>query len=399
MPYVAPYIDPVAGFVIPSYADIIADMVAQYLTVYPQVVFLGISTPKYQELSIFALKQYDTNLASQLAYNARSPATAVGADLDSVVKLNGLTRKAAGYSTAPLTVTGVGGTTITNGTVTDTQGYVWALPSPVTIPMGGSLVVTATCLTVGAINAAAGAISTISGGSTAGWLGASNPSAAAPGQPVETDSQLRGRQAISVALPSSTRLAGTIAGIAAVENVTRYLVHENATGSTDADGTPAHSISAVVEGGADLDVATAIYDNKGIGAYTNPGTGGYPVTVDVTDPTTGVITAIGFARPDYVPIYVTMVIHGLTGFSSAVTAAVKAALVAYLNNLQIGETLTFSSLYAVAQSVMPNINLPQFSVTSLFTGTAPAPTGVVDIPMEYHQVVQGISTNVVVTAS
>jgi hypothetical protein len=360
--YVAPYISPTAGLVIPTYASILADLISQYLSIYPQVVYLNPTQAKYQELSIISLKIFDSMLASQLAYNARSPLTAVGSDLDSIVKLNGLARKAAGYSIAPETITGISGTVITNGMVTDTSGNIWALPVSVTIPSGGSVTVSIECQTPGAIQAAAGAINIISGGATAGWTGATNPSAAVVGLPVETDSQLRARQSLSVAAPSSTRLAGTLAGIAAVPDVTRYntgtlsadgttLSIENPTGAVDSFGNPAHSVSMVVEGGTDIDVATAIFANRGIGPYTNPNATNNPTgtrSIPVTDPNTGNVTLIGFQRPDYVPIFVTMQIHGLAGYTTAVLASVHDAIVLYLNSLQIGETLTFSSLYSVA---------------------------------------------------
>ncbi len=411
--YLAPYIDPNAGLVIPSYASILADLISGYQAIYPQVVYLGTATANYQDISIFALKVYDTDLGSQLAYNARSPLTAVGSDLDSVVKMNGLARNAASYSTAPETVTGVPGTVITNGLVTDTQGNVWALPVSVTIPSGGSVVVSVQCQTSGAVQAAPGAINTISGGATAGWTGATNPSAALPGLPVEADSQLRARQSFSVAAPSLTRLAATLAAIGAVSGVTRYAVGsptpgsegssiENPTGATDTWGNPPHSVSMVVEGGTDLAVATAIFQKRGIGPYTNPNATNNPTgtrSISVTDPNTGQATVMGFQRPVYVPIFVTMVIHGLTGYTSATLAAVQAAIVTYLNSLQIGETITFSSISAVAQSVMPSLLTPQFSITSYFTGTAASPSGTTNITIDYYQVAQGISGNVIVTES
>lgn len=410
MAYFAPFID-AAGMHIPTYADILADIISQYQAIYPQVVYIGTNTAKYQELSIFALKCYDCNLAALLAYNARSPQTAVGSDLDAVVKMNGLARKAASYSTAPETITGVPFTLITNGLVADTSGNVWALPVTVTIPSGGSVTVSVTCLTPGAIQAASGSINAIVGGATAGWTGATNPSAAVPGLPVETDSQLRARQSLSVALPSSTRLAGTLAGVAAVPGVTRYNTGtptpggpgtsiENPTGATDSWGNPPHSLSMVVEGGTDLDVATAIFANRGIGPFTNPNATDNPTgtrSISVTDPNTGVAMIIGFQRPQYVPIYATMVIHGLTGYTSAALTSVHNAIVTYLNSLQIGETVTFSSLYSVAQSVMPSLLVPQFSITSLFTAITPTPAGTVDIDLDYYQVAQGISANVIVT--
>lgn len=408
--YVPVYVDPVAGMVVPSYPSILAWRISQYRAIYPQVVYLGTDTAKYQELSIEALSAYDTNLGSQLAYNARSPSTAVGADLDSIVKMNGIARLGATYSTAPETISGVPTTVITNGLITDTQGNQWALPISVTIPNGGSVVVAVTCLTPGAIQAATGSISTISGGATAGWTGATNPSPASPGLPIEKDSQLRGRQAVSVAAPSLTRLAATLAAIGQVPGVTRYSRGtptpgggssiENQTGATDVWDNPPHSVSMVVEGGIDLDVATAIYTKRGIGPFTNPNATDNPTgtrSIPVTDPNVGNVTTIGFQRPNYVPIYVTMLIHGLAGYTSAVKDKAEAAIVLYLNSLQIGETVTYSSISAVAQSVMPSLLLPQFSITSYAIGTAPSPTGVVDVTLDYFAVAQGIDANVLIT--
>ena len=403
MAYFAPYID-AAGFHLPSYADILSDLISGYQAIYPQAVYLGTDTAKYQEISIFALKVYDTNLGSQLAYNARSPLTAVGSDLDSILKLNGLARKGASYSSAPEIIQGVPGTTITNGTVTDTQGNIWALPTLVIIPTAGSVIVSAVCETAGAISAETGAISTISGGATAGWISATNPSPALPGQPVETDSQVRGRQAFSVAQPSLTRLQSALATIAQVPGVTRINTGsptpgsqgssiENPTGAADVWGNPPHSLSMVVEGGTDLDVATAIFSKRGIGPYMNGTT-----SVPVTDPTNGEVTTVSFSRPTYVPIYVSMTVHGLTGYTTAVLALIQQAIVSYLNSLQIGETLTYSSLYAVAQSVMPSLLIPQFSVRSLATGTGPMPAGTADISVNYNQVVSGTAANVIITA-
>lgn len=387
-----------AGLVVPSYADIQADLIAGYLAIYPAVTYLGTETAKYQEISLFALKTADVYAAIQLDYNARAISTAVGSALDALGSNIGTARKGSTFSTAPELITGVAFTIITNGTVTDTAGNVWTLPTTVTIPSGGSVVVPVTCQTPGAIQAAAGAINRISGGATGGWTGATNPSDASPGLPVEADSQYRGRLFLSVALPSLTRLASTIARVAAVPGVTRYNPHENDTGGTDAAGTPAHSISFVVEGGTDLDVATAIFGPKGIGAFTNPGSSGGSVTVPVTDPTTGITQDIGFQRPDPVDIWVVMTVHGLTGYTTEVLALIKAAIVLYLNSLQIGETLTYSSLYAVAQSVMPSLILPQFSIRSYTLGTAPSPVGTSDIVTDYNQVVRGNAANVSITA-
>jgi uncharacterized phage protein gp47/JayE len=391
MSYTAPTIGP-QGLTIPSYSDIQADLLAQYQSIYGASAYLGVDSADYQWISIVSLRISDTMQALQGVYNARAPLTAIGSDLDGIVKLNGIARKAASSSTAVLTLSGTAGAVITNGIVRDSSGFLWTLPASCTIGGGGSSNFTAICQTTGAINAAIGAISIIAT-PQAGWTSVTNAAIAAPGQPVESDSQLRARQSLSVALPSITMLAGTIAAIAAVPNVTRYNVLENPTGSTDSYGNPAHSITAVVEGGADADVAQAIYNNRGIGCLTNGTT-----TITVTDAFSGSTMPISFDRPTNVPIYVSLNVHALTGFTSSTTAAIQTAIVNYLNSLQIGELVVLSELYGAALTVRPNPDLPMFSIRALTLGTTATPTGTSDLTLSFYQVAEGIANNVVITS-
>lgn len=392
MSYAAPTITS-AGLVVPVYQDILDDLISQFQSIYGSTIYLGPDSPDYQMLSVFALKIADTMQAVQLAYNARSPLTAVGSDLDSIVKLNGLVRGGASQSTCPVILAGTPGATITNGVITDPAGNSWALPTSITIGSGGTANATATCTTPGPISLAVGALSAESIATpTAGWTSVSNSVAATLGQLVEADSALRARQALSVALPSLTMLQGTIARIAATTGVTRYNVLENPTGAVDSYGNPAHSITAVVEGGTDAAVAQAIYGNRGIGPETNGTT-----TVTVDDPTNNTSMPISFDRPTYVPIYVTMTVHGLTGFTSTTVTAIQTAIVNYLNSLQIGEEVTYSAIYGAALAVMPNLSLPQFSIKSVAIGTTASPSGTSDISINFNQVAEGIVGNVNVT--
>jgi uncharacterized phage protein gp47/JayE len=384
-----------AGLSVPAYADILADLLAQFQSCYPQNAYLGIDAADYQWISAVAAKCADTMSCCQLAYNARSALTAIGAGLDGIGKVNGIARKAASASTAAVTLTCSAGvvTTINNGVVRDANGYLWSLPALITVGISGSLSVTATCQTLGAITAAANQIIFIASVPTAGWTSVTNLAAAVAGLPVETDSQFRARQSLSVALPSLTMLQGTTAAIAALSGVSRYNVLENPTGAVDSNGTPAHSITAVVEGGADAAIAQAIYGKRGIGCHTNGTT-----TVTVTDAFTLATMPIRFSRPTYVPVYVSLNVHDVTltgALTTAVQAAIKAALVTYLNSLQIGELVVLSELYGAALTARSNPDLPIFSIRALTLGTSASPTGTADIAMAYNQVAQGLAGNVV----
>ena len=394
-----------AGLSVPTFNDIQQALIDAYQGIYGSTTYLGNDSADYQWITSVALKLFDNESLCQLAYNSRSPLTAIGVALDEIVKINGIARIAPTNSTVTLLLTGIDGTQVVNGVAQDINGVQWALPAVVNIGPSGSVSEIATCMQAGAISAQPNTINTPVGGFTAGWLSVTNPIAAVVGTVPESDSSLRARQSIAVATPSSTRLAGTQAAIEAVPGVTRVSVLENQTSVTDANGNASHSITCVVEGGDPQMIATAIYNNKGIGANTlgaNPAAD--MVTENVTDPNTGNVTTIGFVRPTYVPIYVSMNIHPLTPPPPATPVltpdtqtAIKNAVADYLQKLDIGEMVTQSALYGAALSVMPDLTNPDFSIRALYLGTSSSPTGTSDIPMTFYQVAQGSPANVTIT--
>jgi len=403
--YAPPSIGP-AGLTVASYQSILADNLQAFLNIYGPTQVVTPNAAVYQLLSILSLKAADCNLGLQLVYNQSSPATAVGAGLDRQLKMNGLARAAFTYSTTVLTLGGstITPTTVTGGAAQDINGNLWVLPSTVIIPITGSINVAASCTTPGSITAAAGSI-TIINTPVNGWFTVTNAAAAVPGSPIETDSKARARQAVSVALPSVTALASTVAACLAVPGVTRVNPGvptpggpgssiENPTGVTDSWGNPAHSISMVVENGTDAAVAQAIYGARSIGCFTNGTT-----TVTVTDANTSFTMNISFFRPTYVPIYISVSIHGYTGTpTTAVVAAVQTAIVNYLNALAIGETVAISAINYEAMAVNASLLGPAFGVQALTMGLTASPTGAVDLAMaHYYNVSQGVAANVVVT--
>ena len=401
--YVAPFVDE-TGLNLPSYADILSLFITNAQGIYGPGEYLAIDSPLYQLLSIIALATSDANSGSQLALNNFNPRTAIGAALSQIVAYNGIARKAASFSSCAVTITGTAGAVISNGQVRDSvpqQGVLWNLPVSLVIPPSGVLNTVAVCSVIGALNALPGQLNIIAT-PTVGWTAVTNPSPAVLGQPVETDSQLRTRQAISEELPSITTLAGTIAGIAAVAGVTRQNTLENPTSAVDANGNPPHSLTAVVEGGTDIQVATAIYNNRGVGCDTNGDVNGSPVTgtttVPVTDPNSGVIFEVSFLRPTDVPIFVIVNVNPLAGYQSAAASAINTAIVNYLQDLEIGELVAYSALVAVAMTAAGNIEMPTFSITSLFLGIAPSPGSGTDIALLFYQVAEGLAANVQVNS-
>lgn len=103
-----------------------------------------------------------------------------------------------------------------------------------------------------------------------GVLSANNPQPAlSVGAVEETDAEYRIRQIKSTKINSSGFIASITARLNAITNLTNSIVLENFTDTTDARGLVPHSIQVIVEGGSDIDVATAIYNTKPPGTNMN----------------------------------------------------------------------------------------------------------------------------------
>ncbi|MFC3768352.1 baseplate J/gp47 family protein [Paenibacillus sp. GCM10012303] len=391
MAYFAPFID-ASGLHIPTYTDIRDQLVADAKTIFGADIYLGIDSQDYQWISSVASIIYDSFLTSQSVYNSRGPSTAIGSGLDVIVKINGIKRLPAVYSTCYVTLTGTAGTMITNGVIGDTAGNLWSLSSPVTISSNGQATAFATCQKPGPIVANPGELNKIVT-PTYGWTSVTNAAAASLGALAETDAVLRSRQSISTAQPSRTVLEGIKGAIAAVPGVARFEVYENDTNVVDANGLPPHSVTAVVEGGVDGDIARAIFNKKGPGCYTNGST-----PVDITDQY-GVAVTIRFDRPIYVDIDVVLNVKQLAGYTTDTTASIKSNVAAYIGSLTIGDDLSISSLWGAALTANSVPTKPLFSITGLTAAKQGDPQGTADIITAFNEVTCGNIANVTVNVT
>ncbi len=356
MAYFTPYID-ATGMHIPKYEDIRDNLIDQMKQIFGTDIYIDEDSQDYQQISIFARKIYDVNALALLVYNNRTPTTAIGIGLDSICAIAGIQRKPATYSTVQLTITGDAGTVITNGQATDGT-YIWNLPETVTIPDNGVITVEATCNIAGNISASSNSITMIST-PTFGWLSVTNNYNAQPGVDVETDASLRGRFAKSTLSPSSTVFDGIISAIETVEGVGRVKGYENDTGSVDSNGLPAHSVTLVVENGDTEQIANQIFFKKTPGCYTNGTT-----SVDITS-ASGTVTTIRFYRPQYKNIWVKVNIKKLNGYNDQSSTDIQNAVVDYINNLQIADTVYRSIIWSVATSQLDSLTSPTFAVTDV----------------------------------
>ncbi len=329
-----------AGISAPIYADILASLQASVKAIYGSDAYISPDAQDGQLIAILAAVINDMNNNAIAQFSQLSPSFAQGAGLSALVKLNGLRRNVASFSTANQEP----------GNIVAPAGIINKILTPVL-----------------------------------GWQSFASTADALPGLPIETDAALRKRQAISVATPSKTALASLLAQLAAIAGVTRLAIYENTGGAPDGNGLPAHSISVVIEGG---DLAMIA---KTIGQGKTPGAGTYGTTVqNYVDPNTGINYAINFFVLTYTAIVVTVNGVALSGWSPANAADIQAAVAAHVNGLGIGQKVQFSRL-AVPAYLNGLAEGATYEITSITLNGAG-----IDVPILFNKAAKMVAADVTV---
>lgn len=382
-----------SGISAPDYQTILSTITSYFQQIYGTDSYLDPDSKDGQMVALVALAINDANNTAIQVYNSFSPSTAMSDALTRNVKINGIARKAATNSTVDLTLTGTAGTTITNGSVKDANGIIWNLPASVTIDTGSSVIATATCATSGAVAAVIGSVNQINT-PTRGWTSVTNANAATVGTAVETDSALRIRQGQSVALPSLTPFDAVDGALANVAGVTRHKLYENDTASVDANGLPAHSISAIVDGGDATDIAQTIRGKKGQGVATY-GTTSVTVPDKYDNP-----HVISFYRSTDVPIYVALSLKVFTGYTTQIGEQIKQAIADYINGLLIGDDVLLSRVYSPANlGVVSGGNARYYDIASLQIGKSSGTVAPANIVIAFNESASCSTANIALTVT
>jgi uncharacterized phage protein gp47/JayE len=380
------------GISAPSFVDVLESLKAEFRGIYGADAYLEPDSQDGQLLAVFARYIHECNMATVAAYLSFSPQTAVGVGLSNAVKINNIRRNQATKSQVNVTITGVAGTTIVNGVAGDSLGQRWMLPSLVLIPSEGSILVTAMAEKEGAVQAQAATITSILTPTT-GWQSVSNPTVATPGQPIESDAELRARQEISPALNGYLVLDALSAALRNVPGVLYAVVYENDTNSTDSNGLPAHSIACVVKGGDAQTIAGLIFRKKGPGVATYGTT-----TVSVLD-ISDTPRNINFFIPSEIAIKVQVSIQAQAGYTSTVGDAIRAAVVAHINALSIGESVVVNRLFAPAL-LNGHPDSEKYVISTITAALAPAGVlGTSTIPITFIQKATAVLANVTLVVS
>lgn len=381
----------VNGFIRKRLDEILDDLDQSMKSIFGENLNLDSDSPDGQVNGVMAESFANLWEIGQEAYNSFNPSAAVGAALSNLVQINGIIRQAATYSTGSVNVTGTNGTVIPAGSLISTDENIqFTTDSLITIAGGvGSSNITA--INSGPADAAIDTITNIDTPIT-GWSTVTNPAEVTGGADAENDADLRARRALSTEIVAISILESILASVLAVTGVNEARITENITAITDADGLDPHSFQLMVDGGADADIAEAIFNKKPCGIGTNGTT-----SVNVRD-SQGINHAIKFQRPAEIDIYVEVSI--VVGASYLTDTDVKQAIVDYANGdlvtgrgFGLGDDVIYSEIWVPLNTESLGID----ETKEILIGLAPSPSGEVTIPIDFDEKANFEVANITVT--
>ena len=219
-----------------------------------------------------------------------------------------------------------------------------------------------------------------------GWDSVINPIEASPGTDRETDEELRLRFRNGKFDRATNTYDAIYSALINTDGVTEVTIYENDTSVVDGNGVPAHSFLPIVSGGLSQSIGNALWENKptGILSYGN-------TSVSVTDAQGGTHT-VSFSRPNPVVIYISMDITTDVNFPANGNDLIRSNILQYFtDNFGTGDDVIYSRIYTPINAINGH------QVNSLFIGTSPSPTGVVNIPIAFSDIASISSLNIIIT--
>lgn len=340
-----------AGLQVDTLADITAALIAGYQAIYGLDINVDQNSPDGQVIGIFSQTVEDYLEFLVAINNGFDPDQAQGVILDQRCAINNIQRMGGTYTVQPIDITvsttvslqgldsNYSSPTATAYTVQDGSGNQFILAASVTLT-AGTHTVDFRAQQIGAVSVPVDTI-TVPVTIVPGVTSVNNSSAQISiGQTQETDAQLRTRRAQSVANATTGFLNGLQAALLALPGVTEAVVYNNPTGNA-VNGMVAHSIWAVVAGGAASDIANMIYQKLSAGCNMNGAQ-----TYNITTPA-GALFVVQWDNPAPERLHIQFNIkRTVTGFDFSATN-IATALASSLS-YGIGQFAETSSITAAA---------------------------------------------------
>lgn len=215
-----------------------------------------------------------------------------------------------------------------------------------------------------------------------GWDSVTNPLAAVSGRLRETDEELRIRFRNTKFERAGNIVEAVYSALFSLDDVQQVYIDDNNTDVTNANGTPGHSFLVLVDGGTSVEIARAIWDNRGAGVASVGNT-----TVTITDKF-GYQREIKFSRPTPVNIYIQLELTTDQNFPEDGYDQIREAIINYVDGLSIGQDVLYSRLYTPVNSVKGH------QVDSMLIGTTNPPAGTSNIITNFDEVGQVLPENI-----
>ncbi len=299
------------GLTLSDYNTVLSTLQSNMNTIYAadgEEINFDSSSPDGQLTNILAQLISDNKELIREVYNSFNPDNCSGTVQDSRYALNYINRKGGTFTiqnidvtvTQTVTLEGLDGNyndiNAASYTVSDDAGNLWYLIDSVTLTAGTTSLPFRSRLT-GDFTPVIGTIQN----QVTKVLGvtAVNNSIAptSKGQEQEPDNQFRIRRNLSTVVKGQNTYDAMNAQLLELDGVTDAIVHVNNTDEKDSTETNAYSIWAIVEGGANDEIATVIYQN-GCGLNTKGS-----ISINTRN-IAGKIVTVNFDRDNPVRLYV-----------------------------------------------------------------------------------------------
>lgn len=328
------------GVVTPDAGEILTEVQDEYKNTFGSDLVVTPNTPQGMLITAESLARIATANNNAVLANQINPNEAGGVFLDAIGALTNTQRTPEIPSTVTCNLTGVPGTFIAQGVQAreSVNGAIFQSQASVTLSAGGTATVDFEAIEAGPIPAAAGTLTQIVS-DVLGWETITNPDDASLGQEPQSDIAFREFRRNTLGLQGSSLAVAIISALYATDGVLSLSFRENVAATTEViDGITmvSHSIYACVDGGTDLDVATALTAKKSGGCAYNNGASGDPVTQPVTQSISGQTINVLFDRPDIIEILARATIRS-TGAVQDPESLVKQAILDYANGQLDGE--------------------------------------------------------------
>lgn len=263
-----------SGVTVPDVADILSGRLTDINSAMGSGASTSLSSPQGQ------ISQSDTEIIAQVydkllcLFNQMNPDYATGRWQDGIGRVYFMDRISAQGTVVTAQCIGLVGTVIPAGsTAIDVNGYIYETTDDATIGSTGTVDVQFTCQTTGPIVCGSGELNQIYR-AVSGWDSINNDSAGVVGVDIESRIAFETRRKQSVSRSSRNQDGSTLAALLATTNVLDAYVWSNRTASSVTKGATnvsvlAHSVWICVYGGADADVAEAIFNTYNPGCNFN----------------------------------------------------------------------------------------------------------------------------------